>query len=1215
MPLSAQPMKFRIPIALSLVVAALAVFQAARATQPNIIFILTDDLGPGDLGVLWQNARTGDQKFSTPHLDTFSAEGMRLTRHYCPAPVCAPSRASLLLGVHQGHANVRDNQFDKELEDNHTLGTVLKQAGYATATIGKWGLHGGASAPAHPLYRGFDYFFGFLEHGDAHRHYPTETGMNVYEDFTDVGTQLDKCYSTDLWTARAKDWIADQHAASPAQPFFLYLAYTAPHARLDVPTQAYPAGGGLTGGLQWNGIDTNPATPTINTATGTINSWIHPDYVSATYNGGTAWPDYAKRHATMVRRIDDSVDDLIHLLDDLGIGDDTLIVFSSDNGTHNEAGSGGSYTYNPTFFDTFGPYDGIKRDLWEGGVRMPTLVRWPAAIPANSVSNAASQFHDWLPTFCEVAGVPQPERSDGVSLVPTLTGVGTQRPGVVYSEYSVGGSTPNYSEFETSHRSATRNQMQFIHIGNYKGVRYNTQNAGSTFLVYDTVNDPKETTNLAGQPGVPTQQEFENRVLQVRRTGGGVTRPYDGTAVPASTGLPSLVTGLDYRAYEGSYPWVPDFETEAHVAGGDATAPDLSLRTRDDDFGLMFSGWIDIPTAGSWTFSLNTDTGAMVRLHDMQLIEADMGYSSGTTASSGAISLAAGKHPIRIHYRHGTTASRTLNLQWSGPGVALQSIPESAYYHEGVVPPSDPTANDDSGFVVSTGSSILIDVLENDSDPDGLPQPLSISAVGMAAHGSVSIESNQLRYTPTGSYVGPDQFSYTITDGQASDSAIVSLNVVAQQAPEAGDDTATTTGSTSGSGTPVSIAVLANDNDPDSGPSPLSIVSPGQARGGNAVISGSNILYTPAQGFFGTDTFTYTISDGAATANATVTVDITVGGPNSWYPFEETSGLTAFESGGGKPASLINFTNDPSQWVAGRAGNALAFDGADDFVTVNGNTGILGTNPRTVSAWIKTTGTGQHPVIAWGPNAAGQKWTFLVQGGNIRLEVTGGFVQGSTIINNGAWHHVAATWANDGTPDVLDVKLYVDGRLESSFTTTAPEPISTTASLDVRIGSDVQDRRFVGTIDDARIHTSALSSTEVAAMASETAEANDGSRWFYRNLGNAAPLLVDWNADLDGDGYSAFGEYALGGSPHWFDPKMAPFLDASAGSLDFIFNRRMALSPGRYAPEWSDDLLSPWTPLGGGSADAHPELPGFERVTVPVPTAGAPQRFIRLKVE
>jgi arylsulfatase A-like enzyme len=216
---------------------------AAQAPRPNIIFILTDDLGPGDLGVLFQNSRTGEQKFSTPKLDIFAAEGMRLNRHYCPAPVCAPSRASLLLGVHQGHSNVRDNQFDFELANNHTLGSVMREAGYATAAIGKWGLQGGSGFPGHPQNRGFDSYFGVIEHGDAHRHYLTEEGQNVYEGFTDVGTKLHKCYSTDLWTARAKHWITSQHNTSPAQPFFLYLAYTAPHARLDVPTQAYPVAG------------------------------------------------------------------------------------------------------------------------------------------------------------------------------------------------------------------------------------------------------------------------------------------------------------------------------------------------------------------------------------------------------------------------------------------------------------------------------------------------------------------------------------------------------------------------------------------------------------------------------------------------------------------------------------------------------------------------------------------------------------------------------------------------------------------------------------------------------------------------------------------------------------------------------------------------------------------------------------------------------------
>lgn len=370
--------------------------------------ILADDLGYGDLGVNWQNARGNGRKFATPQLDRMAADGLRFTRHYCAAPVCAPARASLLLGVHQGHANVRDSQFDKELENNHTLGTVMQQAGYATAVIGKWGIAGSGSLPGHPLNRGFDFYFGHINHGEAHRHYPAEGGVSLLDGFTNVGPNLQKCYSTDLWTARAKHWITQQRTGDPSRPFFLYLAYTTPHAQLQVPTQAYPPGGGLNGGVQWLGIDNDAATPTINTATGTINSWIHPDYANAVDSGGTAWPDHAKRYATKVRRLDDAVGDLIQLLKDLGVDGNTLIVLSSDNGPHNASGSGGTISYDPRFFASWGPLDGMKRDIWEGGVRMPTLARWPGGIPQGIVADSPSQAHDWLPTFCELAGLPAP---------------------------------------------------------------------------------------------------------------------------------------------------------------------------------------------------------------------------------------------------------------------------------------------------------------------------------------------------------------------------------------------------------------------------------------------------------------------------------------------------------------------------------------------------------------------------------------------------------------------------------------------------------------------------------------------------------------------------------------------------------------------------------------------------------------------------------------
>ena len=205
-------------LAFILLMAAGPAVHAQSNRPPNIIFILVDDMGWGDLGVFFQNGRNfavnrSLPAFATPHLDTMAAEGLQLRRHYCPAPVCAPSRASLLLGVHQGHANIRDNQFDKALENNHTLASVLKSAGYATAAFGKWGLQGiGAIPEAHPQYRGFDYFFGYMTHMNGHFHYPKEDGQPVWDGFTtNLNGGLDKCYTTDLWTARAKKWITDQH--------------------------------------------------------------------------------------------------------------------------------------------------------------------------------------------------------------------------------------------------------------------------------------------------------------------------------------------------------------------------------------------------------------------------------------------------------------------------------------------------------------------------------------------------------------------------------------------------------------------------------------------------------------------------------------------------------------------------------------------------------------------------------------------------------------------------------------------------------------------------------------------------------------------------------------------------------------------------------------------------------------------------------------------
>jgi arylsulfatase A-like enzyme len=384
----------------------LATVLGAPSVKPNILFILCDDLGYGDVGVLYQNSRRADQpRMMTPQLDRIAAGGMIMRQHYTAAPVCAPARASLLLGQHQGDCPIRNNQFDKALPQRHTLGTVLQAAGYYTGMIGKFGLPGpGPDYRGHPLRHGFDEFYGVLTHDAAHYHYPGNSGK-IMDMFTPVTNGLGGAYDTDLYAARGKKFIRERAAKKPRQPFFLYLAFTAPHFYEEIPTQAYPKGGGLRGGLQWP----------LNTITGKTNSWYYPEYASRN------WPDVEKRHATMIRRVDDAVGDILQLLRDLSIDNDTLVVFTSDNGPHNEDGQ------DPRFFDSWGMMDGIKRDLWEAGVREPTLVRWPGHIRAGSIDDQPSAFWDWMPTFADMAGLAPPAVSDGVSLVPTLTSQGQQR--------------------------------------------------------------------------------------------------------------------------------------------------------------------------------------------------------------------------------------------------------------------------------------------------------------------------------------------------------------------------------------------------------------------------------------------------------------------------------------------------------------------------------------------------------------------------------------------------------------------------------------------------------------------------------------------------------------------------------------------------------------------------------------------------------------------
>ena len=685
------------------------------APRPNIVFILCDDLGYGDVGVFYQNQRAALKNrnvpfFSTPQIDTLARDGVKLMQHYCGAPVCAPSRASLLSGLTQGNASVRDNQFDKALADSFTLGTVLQQAGYATAAFGKWGLQGhdkkekkgknaqaeesdkvGETGPngvmpaawsAYPTKRGFDYYYGTVRHIDGHFHYPKEDKIEVWENEREVSGDLDKCYTTDLFTARAKKWITEQAVTHPQKPFFVYLAYDTPHAKLQNPPCAYPAGGGLRGGVQWTG----QPHAVLNTAKGTVDGYMFPEYAKATWDNDrnpatpeVPWPDVQRRYANDVRRIDCCVGDVLQLLKDLKIDDNTLVVFTSDNGPSQE-----SYLpeqYNPNFFRGFGPFDGIKRDTWEGGCREPALARWPGGIPAGRVDNHPSGQWNWLATFCDLAGVPAPAASDGVSLIPSLTGHGKQKSGTLYIEYFVKGRTPDYPEFDPVHQKREREQMQVIHLNGYKGIRYNVQSADDDFEIYNLAKDEQEIHNLGNSAELASlQAAMKAGVLQVRTCAADAKRPYDTALVPPAEKAPCGSPGLTWSLYKGEWPWMPDFRALSAQATGQTKQIDLGMTSADQSVGVAFTGYFHAAQDGEYTFTLDSDTGAILFLHEIRVVNEPMRNPAGKF--TGSVRLKAGWHPLRLYYRHAGNAKPHVELTCQQGGAGEYKLPPEVFRPE-----------------------------------------------------------------------------------------------------------------------------------------------------------------------------------------------------------------------------------------------------------------------------------------------------------------------------------------------------------------------------------------------------------------------------------------------------------------------------------------------------------------------------------------------------
>lgn len=420
--------------------------KAERKKSPNIIYIMADDMGIGDLGCY------GQTKIKTPAIDKLAANGMRFTHHYAGCTVSAPSRCSLMTGKHTGHSYIRGNHdvkaYDGEMYDHPladeelTVAELLKTKNYVTACIGKWGM-GGPGSEGHPNKQGFDYFFGYLGQLNAHRYFPRFLWEN------DRKIDLDeKQYSHDMAIGKALNFI-DSNAG---HPFFLYLSVTIPHADLQVPD-------GELG--EYDGMFDESA--------------------KVNYGGYYKEPKPKATFAAMVSRLDRDVQRIVDLLEEKGLTENTVVVFTSDNGTHREGG------HDPEFFNSNGGFRGIKRDLYEGGIRTPFIVSWPGTIKKGRVCEHVSAFWDFMPTVCELAGVPVPKTTDGISYLSSLTGKGRQKKhDDLYFEFHEGGG------------------KQAIIKGDWKLIRLQVNNPEKTVLeLYNLKNDPAEQYNLlAEQPSV-----------------------------------------------------------------------------------------------------------------------------------------------------------------------------------------------------------------------------------------------------------------------------------------------------------------------------------------------------------------------------------------------------------------------------------------------------------------------------------------------------------------------------------------------------------------------------------------------------------------------------------------------------------------------------------------------------------------------------------------
>lgn len=427
-------------------------FETSQIPKPNIIYILADDLGYGDLSL------TGQTKFSTPNIDKLSKDGMFFTQHYSGSTVCAPSRSSLMTGQHTGHTFIRGNR-EVQPEGQHpldssivTVAELLKSKGYATGAFGKWGL-GYPSSEGDPNNQGFDEFYGYNCQRMGHNYYPYHMWHNQFKEILkgNVGKKT-KTYAPDIIHQKALEFIEKNKDTT----FFMYYPSIIPHAELVAPEEyMMKFRGKLLPEKNYKGIDDGKG------------------YKNGGY-GSQKEPHTA--FAAMVYLLDKQVGEIRKKVEELGIAENTIIIFTSDNGPHGEGGA------NPNYFNSNADLKGYKRDLYEGGIRVPMIAYWPGKIKPNSTSNHISAFWDFLPTVCEIAQIKTPQNIDGISLLPELLGEKQKSHDYLYWEFMEQGG------------------KQALRLGDWKGIRLNmSNNAKAPIELYNLASDIGEQNNIAAE--------------------------------------------------------------------------------------------------------------------------------------------------------------------------------------------------------------------------------------------------------------------------------------------------------------------------------------------------------------------------------------------------------------------------------------------------------------------------------------------------------------------------------------------------------------------------------------------------------------------------------------------------------------------------------------------------------------------------------------------